>query len=268
MVFWGFLAVTGLTGVLHRPYRCGAGGVAICVASATAVASAPSSFVGHGWSSRRRCLHARVAVRDDLPIATGAVATMRGSTGSCPSTVATDVRTATCGFVVLLAVPDGVHLSDPVVHSHEVGVLRELGDDLSRAHSLSLTCYRSDRHEALLWGGVHPALDLVECFREVPDGRDSRRRRRSSFHFLLRSRRASLLASVSSAGALADNSSTKISLRYWSGTVPEGHGVSLVVTKTCRSGEPRLESPVATSVGVCSPAGASGVPSWKGSESS
>jgi hypothetical protein len=22
----------------------------------------------------------------------------------------------------------------------------------------------------LLWGGVHPALDLVECFREVPDG--------------------------------------------------------------------------------------------------
>jgi hypothetical protein len=62
-------------------------------------------------------------------------------------------------------------LSDPVVDSHEVGVLRELGDDLSRAHPLSLTCYRSDRHEALLWGGVHPALDLVECFREVPDGK-------------------------------------------------------------------------------------------------
>jgi hypothetical protein len=61
-------------------------------------------------------------------------------------------------------------LSDPVVDSHEVGVLRELGDDLSRAHPLILTCYRSDRHEALLWGGVHPALDLVECFREVPDG--------------------------------------------------------------------------------------------------
>jgi hypothetical protein len=62
----------------------------------------------------------------------------------------TDVRTATCGFVVLLTVPDGGHLSDPVVDSHEVGVLRELGDDFSRAHSLSLTCYRSDRHEALL----------------------------------------------------------------------------------------------------------------------
>jgi hypothetical protein len=61
-------------------------------------------------------------------------------------------------------------LGDPVVDSHEVGVLGELGDDLPRAHPLSLTCYRSDRHEALLWGGVHPALDLVECFREVPDG--------------------------------------------------------------------------------------------------
>jgi hypothetical protein len=73
-----------------------------------------------------------------------------------------------CGFVV--AVPDGGCLSDPVVDSHEVGVLCELGDDLPRAHPLSLTCYRSDRHEALLWGGVHPALDLVECFREVPDG--------------------------------------------------------------------------------------------------
>jgi hypothetical protein len=24
LVFWGFLAVTGLTGVLHRPDRCGA----------------------------------------------------------------------------------------------------------------------------------------------------------------------------------------------------------------------------------------------------
>jgi hypothetical protein len=62
-------------------------------------------------------------------------------------------------------------LSDPVVDSHEVGVLHELGDDFSRAHPLSLTCYRSDRHEALLWGSVHPVLDLVECFREVPDGK-------------------------------------------------------------------------------------------------
>jgi hypothetical protein len=125
---------------------------------------------------------ARITVRDDLPIAAGAVATMGGSTGCCPSTVgvgrefpssavATCARTVACGFVVLLAVPDGGHLSDPVVDSHEVGVLRELCDDFSRAHPLSLTCYRSDRHEALLWGSVHPTLDLVECFRKVPDGK-------------------------------------------------------------------------------------------------
>jgi hypothetical protein len=61
-------------------------------------------------------------------------------------------------------------LSDPGVDSHEVGVFRELGDDLPRAHPLGLTCYRSDRNEALLWGSVYPALDLVECFREVADG--------------------------------------------------------------------------------------------------
>jgi hypothetical protein len=61
-------------------------------------------------------------------------------------------------------------LSDPGIDSHEVGVFRELGDDLSRAHPLSLTCYRSDRHEALLLGSVYPALDLVECFSKVADG--------------------------------------------------------------------------------------------------
>jgi hypothetical protein len=97
--------------------------------------------------------------------------------------------------------------------------------------------------------------------------RESRRRRRRSLRFLLHSRWASLLAGVSSAGALVDNSSAEMSSRYWTGTVPEGFGVSLVVMKTCRSGEPRLESLVATSVGVCSPAGASGVPSQNGSES-
>jgi hypothetical protein len=62
-------------------------------------------------------------------------------------------------------------LSDPVVNSHEVGILRELGDDFSCAHPLSLTCYHSDRYEALLWGSVYPALDLVEGFCEVLDGK-------------------------------------------------------------------------------------------------
>jgi hypothetical protein len=71
----------------------------------------------------------------------------------------------------LLAIPDRGHLSDFVVNSHEVGVLRELGDDFSRTHPLSLTCYHGERHEALLWGSVHPAFNLVKDLREVPDGK-------------------------------------------------------------------------------------------------
>jgi hypothetical protein len=59
-------------------------------------------------------------------------------------------------------------LSDSVVNSHEVGVLRELGDDFTRTHSLSLTCYRGDRHEALFRGSVHPVFDLIKCLCEIP----------------------------------------------------------------------------------------------------
>jgi hypothetical protein len=62
-------------------------------------------------------------------------------------------------------------LSDSVVNSHEVGILCELGDDFTCTHPLSLTCYRGDRHEALLWGSVHPAFDLVEGLCEIPDGK-------------------------------------------------------------------------------------------------
>jgi hypothetical protein len=62
-------------------------------------------------------------------------------------------------------------LSDSGVYSHEVGVFRKLGDDLSRVHPLSPTCYSSDRHEAFLWGSMYSALDLVECFCEVADGK-------------------------------------------------------------------------------------------------
>jgi hypothetical protein len=61
-------------------------------------------------------------------------------------------------------------LSDSVVDSHEVGVLCELGDDFSRAHTLSLTCYRGDGHEALFRGSMHPAFNLVEHLCEVPYG--------------------------------------------------------------------------------------------------
>jgi hypothetical protein len=72
--------------------------------------------------------------------------------------------------MVGFASSEGRHLSDSVVDSHEVGVLRDLGDDFSRTHPLSLTCYRGDRHEALFRRSVHPVFDLVKCFREVPYG--------------------------------------------------------------------------------------------------
>jgi hypothetical protein len=71
-------------------------------------------------------------------------------------------------MVVGFTSSEGRHLSDSVVDSHEVGVLRELGDDFTRTHPLSLTCYRGDSHEALFRGSVHPAFDLIECFCEIP----------------------------------------------------------------------------------------------------
>jgi hypothetical protein len=126
---------------------------------------------------------ARVAVRDDLAIAASScspVATLRGSAGVCTSavgmsrqlgssTVAAKVSAATCSFVV--AVPDGGLLGDPVVDPHEVSVFCELGDDFSSTYPLSLACDRCDRHEALLRGGVYPALDGLESFYEVADGK-------------------------------------------------------------------------------------------------
>jgi hypothetical protein len=72
--------------------------------------------------------------------------------------------------MVGFASSEGRLLSDSVVDSHEVGVLRELGNEFSRAHPLSLMSYRCDRHEALFRSSVHPVFDLVKCFREVPYG--------------------------------------------------------------------------------------------------
>jgi hypothetical protein len=125
---------------------------------------------------------ARVAVGDDLTITVsscGAVASLRGSASVCTSTVGlgrqlgsstvtAEVRAATCSFVV--AVPGGGRLGDPVVDSHEVSVFCKLGDDFSSTYPLSLACDRCDRHEALLRGGVYPALDFFEGFSEVADG--------------------------------------------------------------------------------------------------
>jgi hypothetical protein len=73
----------------------------------------------------------------------------------------------------------------------------------------------------------------------------SRRRLRHSFRFMLRSRRAFLSSVVSSAGALADNSSSEMSSRYQSSRVPEGPAVSPVAMKTWRLGVPRPESVLA-----------------------
>jgi hypothetical protein len=70
--------------------------------------------------------------------------------------------------MVGFASSEGSHLSDSVVDPHEVGVLRELGDDFSRAHPQSPTCYRGDRHEALFWGCVYSAFDLVKGLCEIP----------------------------------------------------------------------------------------------------
>jgi hypothetical protein len=67
-------------------------------------------------------------------------------------------------------VPGGRRLVDPVVDPHEVGIFGELGDDLSSAYALSLTCDRCDQHEALLRGSVYSALDRLESFREIADG--------------------------------------------------------------------------------------------------
>jgi hypothetical protein len=71
-------------------------------------------------------------------------------------------------MVLVFASSEGRHLSDSVVNSHEVGVLRELGDDFTRVYPLSLTYYHSDGHEALFGGSVHPAGDLIECLCEIP----------------------------------------------------------------------------------------------------
>jgi hypothetical protein len=127
--------------------------------------------------------------------------------------------------MVSFASSKGRHLCDSFVDSHEVGVLRELGDDFSRVHPLRLTCYSGDRHEALLMSSVHPVFDLVKCFREVPYG--EARRLHRSFCSLLCSRRAFLSSLVSCAGAWQTNRL----LRY---IRISGQGVSLRVPASRR----------------------------------
>jgi hypothetical protein len=118
----------------------------------------------------------RSAVRNDVAVAVatlwrsaGVRASAVGLSGKLSSgAVGTVVGAATCSFVI--AVPGRRRLVDSVVDPHEVGIFSELGDDLSSAYALSLTCDRCDRHEALLRGGVYSALDRLESFRKVADG--------------------------------------------------------------------------------------------------
>jgi hypothetical protein len=58
---------------------------------------------------------------------------------------------------------------DSIVDPHEVGVLSKLVDEFSCVVPLSYSCYHSDRHEALLGGGVYPVFDLIQSLCEVPD---------------------------------------------------------------------------------------------------
>jgi hypothetical protein len=84
------------------------------------------------------------------------------------STVRTVVGAATSSFIV--ARSGRGRLVDSFVDPHEVSFFSELGDDLSSAYALGLACDRCDRHEALLGGSVHSALDRLESFRKVADG--------------------------------------------------------------------------------------------------
>jgi hypothetical protein len=135
-------------------------------------------------------------------------------------------------MVLVFVSSEGRYLSDSVVNSHEVGVLHELGDDFTNAYPLILTCYLSDRHEALFGGSVHPAGDLIEGLYVIPyrEGFTETSALFVALHVALTL--AFLSSLVSSAGALADNSSAEMSSKYRSGRVPEGPGVSPAAMKT------------------------------------
>jgi hypothetical protein len=64
---------------------------------------------------------------------------------------------------------DRGYFGNPIVHPHEVGIFSELGDDFTHANPLGLTCYRGDRHEALLRSSVYPAGNLIQSLVEIPD---------------------------------------------------------------------------------------------------
>jgi hypothetical protein len=181
------------------------------------------------------------------------------------STIAAEVGTATCSFVVV--VPGGRRLVDPVVDPHEVGVFSELGDDFSGTYTLSLACDRCDRHEALLGGSVYSALDRLESFCKVADGEVV-----SEMPAPFVALPVMLTSSVPVGGGLVCRCISRQLvcrdvLKVLVRSRPRWSGVSPAAMKTWRSGLPRLDSELATSVGVYESARASDVPSWNGSES-
>jgi hypothetical protein len=135
-------------------------------ASVVAAAAVRIVATAAGWGT----------VGDDVAVAVAALWTSAGIGAGAvgfrwelsSSTVGAIAGAATCSLVV--EVPGGRRLVDPVVNPHEVGIFSKLGDDLSSAYALSLTCDRCDRHEALLRGSVYSTLDRLESLRKVADG--------------------------------------------------------------------------------------------------
>jgi hypothetical protein len=153
------------------------------------------------------------------------------------------------------------------INPHEVGIFRKLGDDFTCVYPLGLTRYRSDRHKSLFGGSVHPVGDLIESLCEISDGKGFAET--SSLFVLLPVAFASGILVVVGfiGGCIGRQLVCRDAVEVTVGCVSEGPGVSPAAMKTWRSGVPRPESVVTTSVGVCSSVGARGVPSWNGSES-
>jgi hypothetical protein len=114
---------------------------------------------------------------------------------------------------------------------------------------------------------VYSALDRLESFRKVADG-EVVSEPPAPFIALP----VTLTSSVPVGGCLVCRCVGRqlvcgdvFKVLVWSR--PDGLGVSPAAMKTWRSGLSRLDSELATSVGVYESARASGVPSWNGSES-
>jgi hypothetical protein len=241
------------------------------VASGMAVRGTSASVVAAATSSSAAAMGGTAATAAVAATTPAAVVPMRGSShrGSrvvgcwlvfSMDTIASAIcwgAAATSGFVVSSG-------SDFVVDPHEVGVLGKLGDDFTCAVSLGLSCYHGDRHKAFLRGRVHLVGDLIQSLIEVLDG-ESFLETSASIDLLSVAVAPSVLVFGSLVGgALADSSSSQMPSRYRSAQFFEVPA-SPATMKTSWSGVQRLESIVATSVGVCSSSfGASDAPPGRG----